>query len=328
MFRDEAVIRVRAGRGGRGIVSFRREKYVPRGGPDGGDGGRGGSVVLEAREGLSSLYDLAHTPLLKAENGRSGEGGNRTGRSGKDLVIPVPVGTQVFALPRENLLKDLDRPGARLVAARGGRGGRGNARFATPERRAPRIAEEGEPGEERELKLVLKLIADVGLVGLPNAGKSTLLSRLSAARPKVADYPFTTLAPVLGIVELDRSRTFVMADLPGLIEGAHRGAGLGDRFLKHVERTRILLHLVDCSSGAPDPVEAFDVIRRELEAFSKVLSAKEWIPAATKMDDPSGEERAARLEKGLGKPVLRISSVTGLGLEALLGALGERLFGD
>ncbi len=283
-------------------------------------------MILEARPGLSSLYDLAHTPLLQAENGRPGEGGNRTGRSGKDLVIPVPVGTQVYALPRGNLLKDLDRPGARVVVARGGRGGRGNARFATPERRAPRFAEEGEPGRERELKLVLKLIADVGLVGLPNAGKSTLLSRLSAARPKVADYPFTTLAPVLGIVELDPSRTFVMADLPGLIEGAHRGTGLGDRFLKHVERTRVLLHLVDCSSAGPDPVEAFGVIRRELEAFSPVLAAKEWIPAASKMDDPAGEERAARLEEALGRPVLRISAVTGRGLDALLGVLGKRLF--
>ncbi len=327
MFRDEAVIRVRAGKGGRGALSFRREKFVPRGGPDGGDGGRGGSVILEAREGLSSLSQLAHTPLLQAENGKPGGGANRTGRSGRDLVVGVPPGTQVFALPRGNLLKDLDRPGARVVVARGGKGGRGNARFATPERRAPRIVEEGEPGEERELKLVLKLIADVGLVGLPNAGKSTLLSRLSAARPKVADYPFTTLAPVLGTVELDPSRVFVVADLPGLIEGAHRGVGLGDRFLRHVERTRILLHLVDCSTGAPDPVEAFEGIRKELAAFSPVLAAKEWIPAATKMDDPSGEERAAALERALGRAVFRISSVTGRGLGELLGALGEKLFG-
>ncbi len=325
MFRDEAVIKVRAGRGGRGIVSFRREKFVPRGGPDGGDGGRGGSVILVADPGKSSLYDLAHTPVLQAENGKPGGGGNRTGRSGEDLVIPVPVGTLVYALPRGNLLKDLDRPGARVVVARGGKGGRGNARFATAERRAPRFAEEGSPGEERELKLELKLIADVGLVGLPNAGKSTLLSRLSAARPKVADYPFTTLAPVLGIVELDPSRVLVVADLPGLIEGAHQGHGLGDRFLRHVERTRLLLHLVDCSSTAPDPVESFRVIRRELESYSPVLASKEWIGAATKMDDPAGEEKARALEEALGRPFLRISSVTGRGLKELLRALAERL---
>ena len=283
-------------------------------------------MILEARTGLSSLYALAHTPLLKAENGRPGGGGNRTGRSGEDLVIPVPVGTMVYALPRGNLLKDLDRPGARVVVARGGRGGKGNARFATPERRAPRFAEEGGAGEERELKLELKLIADVGLVGLPNAGKSTLLSRLSAARPRVADYPFTTLAPVLGIVELDPSRVFVMADLPGLIEGAHQGQGLGDRFLKHVERTRILLHLVDCSSTAPDPVASWRVIRREIEAYSPVLASKEWLAAAAKMDDPAGEDRARDLEQALNRPVYRISSVTGRGLEGLLRALGEKIF--
>ena len=326
MFRDEAVIRVRAGRGGNGAVSFRREKYVPRGGPDGGDGGRGGSVILEARPGLASLSALARAPLLQAENGRPGEGGNRTGRSGKDLIVPVPVGTLVYALPRGNLLKDLDRPGARVVVARGGKGGRGNARFATPERRTPRFAEEGRPGEERELKLELKLIAQVGLVGLPNAGKSTLLSRLSAARPRVADYPFTTLSPVLGIVELDPSRVFVMADLPGLIEGAHQGQGLGDRFLRHVERTRLLLHLVDCSSTAPDPVESFRAVRRELEAYSPVLAAKEWIPAATKMDDPAASARADALEEALGRPVLRISAVTGQGLDRLLQALEARLY--
>lgn len=323
MFLDEIEVEVLAGRGGNGVVSFRREKYVPRGGPDGGDGGWGGSVILEADSSLNSLHSLVQLPRLEAEAGRHGQGNNRTGRCGKDLVVRVPVGTQVRDARRGNLLKDLDLPGAQVIAARGGRGGRGNAAFATATHRTPRECEEGEPGEERRLRLELKLIADVGLLGLPNAGKSTLLSRLSAARPKVADYPFTTLSPVLGIVALAPGRTLVLADLPGLIEGAHAGHGLGDRFLRHVERTRLLLHLVDCSSTAPDPVDAWRTVRAELAAYSQVLAGRQSLVAATKLDDPSAAAAADRLEEAVGRKILRISAVTGQGLPELLWSLLE-----
>ncbi len=326
VFKDEAIIEVQAGKGGDGIVSFRREKYVPRGGPDGGDGGKGGSVVLVADPSLNSLYKIGSSPLYKAEDGESGKGSNMTGRSGKDLVVRVPVGTLVYDADRGYLLKDLSFEGAKVVVAKGGKGGKGNARFATPEMRAPRFAEKGRKGQRRKLRLELKLIAHVGLVGLPNAGKSTLLSRLSSARPKIADYPFTTLTPHLGIVELDIGRTFVLADIPGLVEGAHEGHGLGHRFLRHIERTKYLLHLVDCSSMAEDPVRAWETIRKELEAYSKELASKEYLVVATKMDDPMAMERAGKLEKALGREVLRISAVTGFGLDRLLGALRALLF--
>ena len=326
MFKDEAIIEVQAGKGGDGIVSFRREKFVPKGGPDGGDGGKGGSVILVADPSLNSLYKIATSPFYKAEDGKRGGGGNKTGRSGKDLIIKVPVGTLVYNAEKGNLLKDLSKPGDRVIVAKGGRGGKGNARFATPENRTPRYAEKGKRGQRRKLKLELKLIAHVGLVGLPNAGKSTLLSRISAAKPKIAEYPFTTLNPVLGIVELDLDKTFIIADIPGLIEGAHLGHGLGDKFLKHIERTKYLLHLVDCSSTAPDPVDSFHIIRNELKAYSPKLAEKKYIVAATKMDDPLAKEKAEKLEKSLGEKVFRISAVTGLGISELLNYLGTLLF--
>lgn len=322
MFVDELEFTVRAGRGGDGRVSFLREKYMPRGGPDGGDGGDGGSVILVATTHENTLYHLAGQKYYEAKNGEPGGKKNCGGKNAGDLVLRVPVGTIVLDAERGNVLKDLSRADEPFVVAQGGRGGRGNAHFASPTNRTPRKAEPGAPGEERRCRLSLKLIADVGLVGLPNAGKSTLLATLSRARPKIAEYPFTTLEPHLGIVEARGSQAFVMADIPGLIEGAHRGKGLGDKFLKHVERTRVLLHLVDCSSSATvEPEEALRIVRGELDAYSKSLAERPTLVVATKVEDDEGEERAKALAKQLGKPVLVISAAARKGLVAMLDAL-------
>ncbi|HEY8493982.1 MAG TPA: GTPase ObgE [Myxococcota bacterium] len=329
-FVDEAVIEVAAGRGGDGCVSFRREKFVPRGGPDGGPGGRGGDVVLVADRGLSTLLDQKLRPLVRAEDGAHGGGNQRDGRAGADAVVRLPVGTVVFDADADGAppLADLVADGQRVVVARGGRGGRGNMSFATPTRQAPDFAESGRPGERRRLRLSLKLLADVGLVGLPNAGKSTLLRRLSAARPRVAAYPFTTLVPVLGVVEAGERR-FVVADLPGLIAGASQGAGLGDRFLRHVERTRVLVHLLDVGTPALTgqeplaPLADWETIRAELAAYAAALAERTEIVALNKIDLIAEDEREARLaplEEALrahGRTVLRISGATGAGLDAL-----------
>jgi GTP-binding protein len=338
MFVDEVDIHVAAGDGGRGAVSFRREKFVPRGGPNGGDGGHGGSVVLFASPHLNTLVSYRFHPEHRAQRGGHGQGSNRTGRKGADLKLAVPPGTVVHEITEAGsvLLGDLATTGDRLLVARGGKGGWGNARFATPTNRAPRRAEPGLPGEVRRLRLTLKLLADVGLVGFPNAGKSTLISRISAARPKVADYPFTTLTPHLGVVALSDDRSFVVADVPGLIEGAHAGHGLGHRFLRHIERTRVLVHLVDVSSASGrDPVDDFRVIRRELALYpdeqqsdatgvSVTLADKPQIVAANKIDALDDVDRLRRLEaevRGGGLPFFAISAVTGEGVDALLEAV-------
>ena len=289
MFVDEAKIRIKAGDGGNGCMAFRREKFVPRGGPSGGDGGHGGDVIMESSERHNTLVHFRFNPEYKAERGRHGEGSNKTGREGDDVVLKVPVGTVVYDELTGEMVHDFSNPDDRVVIARGGRGGRGNARFATSVHQAPREHEQGFPGEERNLRLELKLLADVGLVGYPNAGKSTLISRISAARPKIADYPFTTLQPNLGVVAVGDApdeRSFVVADIPGLIEGASEGAGLGTQFLRHIERTRLLAHLVDVSdsSGRPDPVQDFEVITRELANFGEGLDSKPTIIVATKID--------------------------------------------
>lgn len=319
LFVDEVRIHVRGGKGGDGCVSFRREKYVPRGGPDGGDGGDGGSVMLEAHDGIDTLLDLAGRHHYRAENGRPGSGANRTGRSGGDLIVTVPSGTLVFDDESGRLLKDLVQDGQRVVVAAGGRRGRGNARFATSVNQAPREAEPGLPGQERTLRLELKLIADVGLVGLPNAGKSTLLSRLTSARPKIAEYPFTTREPQLGILELPGYRRLVIADLPGLIEGAHEGVGLGDAFLRHVERTRVIVHLLELCppEGAPSPVEAYHLIRRELEKYSAALAARDELVVGNKLDLTEAPAALEVLRGALDVPVLGISGVTGTNLREL-----------
>ena len=320
MFIDEAEIYVLAGDGGHGSVSFRREKFIPRGGPDGGDGGRGGSVYLVATDKVDTLLDFAGRHHWRAGRGGNGSGANRTGKNGEDLEVQVPAGTIVYDIDRDVCLKDLTTPGQRIRVARGGRGGHGNARFATATEQAPRFAEDGKAGEERRLKLELKLIADVGLVGLPNAGKSTLLSRCSAARPKVAPYPFTTLSPNLGIVELAGFRRFVMADIPGLIEGSHLGHGLGHDFLKHIERTRILVHLVDISGfgDGADPIDNYRTIRHELEKYSPLLASKREIVVASKTDLDSEGAKVRSLEKALGRKLPAISAVTGAGVGELL----------
>src|SRR6059036_920832 len=294
MFIDQAVINVKGGDGGNGCVSFRREKFVPKGGPDGGDGGHGGDVILVADESLSTLLDFQYRRHYRAQRGSHGEGSTRHGRRGGSLVIPVPVGTVVKDADSGQLLADLLHHGQQVVAARGGKGGKGNARFATSTRRAPRQAEPGLVGEERRIELELRLIADAGLVGFPNAGKSTLLSRLSRARPKIADYPFTTLQPHLGVVQYKDGRSFVLSDLPGLIEGAHRGAGLGHRFLKHMARCRTIIHLIDASQDR-DLAADFEAINRELELFDPALGRKPQIVAANKIDIPEARERAQEL---------------------------------
>ncbi|MBL8862680.1 MAG: GTPase ObgE [Planctomycetes bacterium] len=321
MFKDELEIDVRAGRGGNGAVSMRREKSVPLGGPDGGDGGDGGSVFLLASPQLNSLLPLAGRHLYAAEDGRPGAGQLCTGRGGADLVVEVPVGTQVYDRQWGNLLRDLARAGMRLEIARGGRGGLGNARFATAVRQTPRFATDGTSGEARSLRLELKLFAEAGLLGLPNAGKSTFLAAVTAATPKIADYPFTTLAPQVGIARLSDTDTLVLADLPGLIEGAAEGHGLGHRFLRHVERCRVLLHLVDVSDAAlEEPDRARRVIEGELAGYSAELACRPRLLVATKCESPTAQARADALERAAGVEVWRVSSVERRGLEPLLRA--------
>jgi GTPase len=324
MFIDEAKIRVKAGDGGNGCMAFRREKFVPRGGPSGGDGGKGGDVIMESSERHNTLVHFRFNPEYKAERGRHGEGANKTGREGADIVLKVPVGTVVYDDETGEKVFDFSGPDERIVIARGGRGGRGNAQFATSTHQAPREHEPGRPGEERTYRLELKLLADVGLVGFPNVGKSTLISRISAARPKVADYPFTTLEPNLGVVVVGDEKdaiSFVVADIPGLIEGAHTGAGLGTQFLKHIERTRLLVHLVDVSdgSGREDVVKDVEVILGELGSFGADLEDKPMIMVASKIDVANKDKLAAlkkycRQKK---KRLYEISAVTGKGVEDL-----------
>lgn len=319
MFVDELEIHVRAGKGGNGCVSFLRDKKTLRGGPNGGDGGDGGDVVLLPTTHCNTLYHLTGRGTFAAASGGQGLPQNCGGKDADDLVIEVPVGTLVLDAARGNLLQDLDRPDQPWVLARGGHGGRGNSHFATATHRTPREAESGKPGEERRVRLSLKLIADVGLLGLPNAGKSTLLATLTKARPKIADYPFTTLEPMLGIAQGPGDGTFVVADIPGLIAGASRGKGLGDRFLKHIERTRVLLHLVDCGDLPLEPPEqAHAVVRAEVESYSAALAARPTLVVATKVEDEAGRTRAQALASAIGQPVLAISSVTGAGLRELV----------
>ncbi len=329
MFLDRVKIRVKAGDGGNGVTAFRREKFVPRGGPSGGDGGVGGSVWIESTEGLNTLLHLRYNPEHKAERGRHGEGSNRYGKDGVDAIVRVPVGTQIFDPESNDLLFDFTEPGQRYRAAKGGKGGWGNSHFATPTRRAPKFHFTGRPGEERELQLELKLIADVGLVGFPNAGKSTLISVISAAKPKIADYPFTTLEPNLGVVDMGDFRTFVVADIPGLIEGAADGAGLGHRFLRHVERTKLILHLVDVSSlSGRDPVEDYEIINRELSKYDEELGKRPQIVVATKIDALDEPERLETLKKRAkkdGKPFFAISSVANDGVKPLVDAVSRRI---
>jgi GTPase len=326
MFIDEVEVRFEGGRGGDGCVSFRREKYVPRGGPDGGDGGDGGSVVLVAREGVDSLDALANRKQWRAPNGQPGTGANCHGASGEDITIAVPPGSIVTDAEHGHVLKDLAVEGDSVVVARGGKGGKGNTRFKTSTNRAPRQATPGDPGEARLVRLELKLIADVGLVGKPNAGKSTLLSRLSRARPEIAAYPFTTKHPHLGRVQIDTDRSFIMADIPGLIEGAHAGAGLGHEFLRHIERTGILVHLVEPEpADGTDPLTNFRAIHRELEQYSAELAGRDEIVVVTKADLPKAEEVRLQLAKELGRDVLLISAVTGQGLNQLVVAVAQKL---
>jgi GTP-binding protein len=329
-FVDEVVVEVRGGDGGNGAVAFRREKYVPLGGPAGGDGGDGGDVIFRADERLSTLLDLRYRKRVLAERGENGRGKDQYGKAGADLIVRVPVGTQVFDAATGAQVADLDAKDKEHVAAAGGRGGRGNIHFATPEDRAPRRAEPGTPGEQRQLRLELKLLADVGLLGYPNVGKSTLISRLSRARPKIADYPFTTLVPNLGVVALGEERSFVMADIPGLIEGAADGAGLGTRFLKHVERCRVLLHIVTLDAD-PDraPLRDFDVLVAELARFDAELAKRPMIVGVSKLDLPDVKKRLSVIKKGMAKrgisTVLPFSAATGEGIDALLYALGDLL---
>jgi GTP-binding protein len=319
MFLDRARLVVHAGDGGKGAISFRREAHVPRGGPDGGDGGHGGDVVLRVDESLTTLSEFRHARTIAAEDGDAGSGRDRTGRSGADRVVRVPPGTVVSDRATKAAVADLVAQGQEVVVARGGRGGRGNARFATSTRRVPRIAEDGQPGERRELECELKLLADVGLVGLPNAGKSTLLAALTAARPKIADYPFTTLTPNLGVARLD-DRELVLADIPGLIEGAHEGAGLGEEFLRHIERTRVLVHVVDAS--LPSAREGIGTIERELAAYGKGLLDRPRIFALNKIDLPEGREGASALAGSLAEGrAIPISAAARQGTDALARAI-------
>ena len=326
MFFDEAKIYVKGGDGGNGCVSFRREKYVPFGGPNGGDGGKGGDVYLVVNPHLNTLVAFKRQRHFKAQRGGHGRGKNQTGRSGEDLVIEVPPGTVVRDAKTGEFIADLTEPGQKVLVARGGRGGRGNAAFATPTNQAPRIAERGEPGQERWLHLELKLIADVGIVGVPNAGKSTLLAAVSAARPKIADYPFTTLEPNLGVVALDEATSFVMADIPGLIEGASRGAGLGHTFLRHIERTRLIVHLLDGAS--PNPLRDYETINEELALFDEKLAAKPQLVVLNKIDLPQAQAVWPAVKEAIearGKPILSISALTGQGVREMLGRVAEML---
>ncbi len=329
MFVDEVDIRVTAGDGGRGCVSFRREKFVPRGGPNGGDGGHGGSIYFVATDHLNTLVNYRYHPEYHAKRGAHGQGYDRTGHDAPDIELGVPVGTMVYDVHpdtgQSTLLADLTGSGQRVLAAAGGHGGRGNAHFATSTNRAPRRAEPGQPGETKQLRLQLRLLADVGLVGFPNAGKSTLISRISAARPKIADYPFTTLTPHLGVVRMSDDRSFVVADVPGLIEGAHAGHGLGQQFLKHVERTKVLVHVVDVSEASGrDPIEDFETVRRELGLFDPGLLGRPQVVAANKIDVLDDRARLARFEAHVGAleiAVFPISAVTGEGVPAILEAM-------
>lgn len=329
MFVDVAKIYVKGGDGGRGSNAMRREKYVPEGGPFGGDGGKGGDVVFVVDPGLRTLLDFKYQKQYKAERGEHGKGKGQYGRSGADLVVKVPPGTVVKDAETGDVLFDLTEPGQRAVVARGGRGGRGNMHFATPVHRAPTLYEEGEPGEERWLELELKLMADCGLVGYPNAGKSTLLSRVSAAKPKIANYPFTTITPNLGVVEAPDGRSFVMADIPGLIEGAHEGVGLGDQFLRHIERTRVLIHVLDgAGTEGRDPLADFDAIMHELESYNPKLAERPMVVAFNKMDLPAAQENLLRVKPELenrGYRVFPISGVTGLGISELIQAAADAI---
>lgn len=327
MFLDQARIYVKGGDGGNGVTAFRREKYVPMGGPSGGDGGRGGNVICVADEGLRTLMDFRYRKHYKAPRGEHGQGKNMHGANAEDLIIKVPVGTVIKDAETGEVLADLVQHGQSVVVARGGRGGRGNARFVSSTNRAPTISEKGEPGEERWLQLELKLLADVGLVGFPNAGKSTLISRISAARPKIADYPFTTLIPNLGVVSTGPGESFVVADIPGIIQGAHQGAGLGLEFLRHIERTRVLVFVLDCSGmGSGDPVQDYRILLDELEAYRPSLLKRPRLIAANKMDVPGSEKLLERLRNEIqGVEILPISALTGDGLDRLQQRISELL---
>ncbi|MFW5786851.1 MAG: GTPase ObgE [Halanaerobiales bacterium] len=329
MFVDELEFKVKAGDGGNGAVSFRREKYEDMGGPDGGDGGDGGDVVLKVDEGLNTLADFRYKNYYQAEDGENGEGQNKHGRDGENLVLKVPPGTMVYDCDSDKLLADLTDDGQKFVVARGGEGGKGNARFANPSRQAPGFAEKGEKGEERCVRLELKLMADVGLIGFPNVGKSTLIASVSEAKPKIASYHFTTLKPNLGVVSFEEYRSFVMADIPGLIEGAHQGIGLGDEFLRHVERTRLLLHVIDASGReGRDPLEDFAIINEELKKYDKNLAELPQVVALNKIDLPEAQNNVSYLKEELekkGYKVFIISAVTGKGLKKLTYYLGQKL---
>ena len=328
MLVDEVRITVKAGDGGNGCLAFRREKYVPRGGPSGGDGGRGGDIIMVATVHRNTLLHFRFNPEYTAQRGAHGEGSNRTGRDGEDLFVQVPVGTVVLNEATGEQLFDFTEDGQQWIAAHGGRGGRGNARFATSTHQAPTEHEEGKPGDFHKLQLKLKLLADVGLVGYPNAGKSTLISRISAAKPKIANYPFTTLEPNLGVVELPDHRSFVVADIPGIIEGAHEGRGLGIQFLRHIERTKLLVHLVDMSETGRDPIHDFETLMSELESFDEDLARRPMLVAASKMDvaySPENLERLRALAAGLNLPFFEISSATGQGIDKLRFAMADRV---
>ncbi|MCG6893332.1 MAG: GTPase ObgE [Desulfobacteraceae bacterium] len=326
-FVDEAVITAQSGNGGSGCVSFRRERFVPRGGPDGGDGGKGGDVILEATDRRRTLYPFRHRRLFRARNGTPGQGKCKSGKNGEDLVIEIPAGTLVFDADSGDLIEDFVQPGQRRVLLKGGRGGRGNHRFRSATHQAPRFAQPGEPGSQRIVRLELKLLADVGLVGLPNAGKSTLIAAMSAARPKIADYPFTTLTPNLGVVQHGWGEPFVVADIPGLIEGAHAGSGLGIQFLRHVERTRLLVHLVDVSAGKEDEaLKAFRAVCRELTLYDPELAEKPQVVVLNKIDLPETGTTVERFRLALNKyDILAISALTGQGVDTLIHHIAIRL---
>ena len=326
-FLDEAIITVQSGDGGKGCVSFRREAFIPRGGPDGGDGGRGGHVILKSTSRHYTLFNFRFKKHFKAENGAHGQGKNKTGRNGKDLIIELPPGTLVVDADTKQPIKDLIRPGEKLIVAKGGRGGQGNTKFKTSTHRTPRFAQPGEPGEAKTIKLELKLLADVGIIGLPNAGKSTLITAVSAARPRIGDYPFTTLTPSLGVVQTDWGEPFVVADIPGLIKGAHKGTGLGIRFLRHIERTRILVHLIDVSSiNLDDPLQVYNTINKELVMYNQKLAKKPQIVVLNKLDLPGAQEAAKYFQSvAKGKKVMLISALTGKGVDGLISQIVQLL---